>query len=65
MKENNENKYLDFTSADDNKKVFAKFKKKLDEIKHLVETINEGKKGEYEKSFMKIKFNSDDNLPLN
>ena len=23
------------------------------------------KKGEYEKDFMKIKFNSDDNLPLN
>ena len=28
-------------------------------------TINGGKPGEYEKDFMKIKFNSDDNLPLN
>ena len=36
-----------------------------DEIKHLIETINEGKKGEYEKDFMKIKFKSDDNLPFN
>ena len=35
----------------------------MDEIKHLIETINEDRKGEYEKDFMKIKFNSDDNLP--
>ena len=31
----------------------------------FIETINEGKKGEYEKYFMKIKFNSADDLPLN
>ena len=30
----------------------------------VIETINESKKGEYEKDFMKIKINSDDNLPL-
>ena len=49
---------------DGNKKILAKFTKFQDEIKHLLETINEGKKGEYEKDFMKIKFNSDDNLSL-
>ena len=27
--------------------------------------INKSKKSEYEKDFMKVKFNSDDNLPLN
>ena len=48
-----------------NKKVLAKFTKLWDEIKHLIETINEGKKGEYAKHFMQIKLNSDDNLPLN
>ena len=47
------------------KKALAKFTKFWDEIKQLIETINEGKKGEYEDKFMKIKFNSDDNLPLN
>ena len=31
----------------------------------MIKTINEGKKGEYEKDFMKIQFNSDDNLHLN
>ena len=46
------------------KKYEQNLKKLWDEIKHL-EIINEGKKVEYEKDFMKIKFNSDDNLPLN
>ena len=48
-----------------NEKILAKFTKLGEKIKHLIETINEDKKGEYEKDFMKIKFNSDDNLPLN
>ena len=55
IEENNGNKYLLFTCTDVNKKILAKFIKHWDEIKHLIETINEGKKGEYEKDFMKIK----------
>ena len=47
------------------KKVLAKFIKLWYEIKYLIETINEGKSGKHEKNFMKIKFDSDDNLPLN
>ena len=62
IEENNGNKYLVFSSTFGNKKVLAKFTKLWDE--HLIETINEGKKGENEKHFMKIKFNLDDNLPL-
>ena len=65
IEENNGNKYLVFAFTHSNKKVLAKFTKLQDEIKHLIETINEGKKGEYEKDFMKIKFKSDDSLPLN
>ena len=30
-----------------------------------METINGGKKGKYGKDFLKIKFNADNNLPLN
>ena len=30
----------------------------------MIKTINVDKKGEYKKDFMKVKFNSDDNLPL-
>ena len=37
----------------------------MDEIKYYIQKINSGKPGEYEKDYMKIKFNSDDNLPLN
>ena len=65
IKENNGNKYLVFTSTDGNKEVLAKFIKLWDEIKYLIETVNGGKKGEYEKDFMKIRFELDDNLPLN
>ena len=58
IEESKGNKYLVFTSTDANKKVLAKFTKLWNEIKHLIETINGGKKGEHEKDFMKIKFNS-------
>ena len=34
-------------------------------IKSCIEKINNNKSGEYEKDYMKIKFNSDDQLPLN
>ena len=34
-------------------------------IKNKIETINEGKNGEYDRDFMKIKFDTDDNLSLN
>ena len=42
-----------------------KYSEHWDEIKDDIETINGGKKGEYGKDFMKIKFDTDDNLPLN
>ena len=34
-------------------------------IKNCIEKINNNKSEEYEKDYMKIKFNSDDNIPLN
>ena len=36
----------------------------MDKIKDAIEKIND-KSGEFGKDFMKIKFNSDENLPLN
>ena len=61
---NNGNKYLTFASTDKNKKVLGKYAKLWDEIKYHIQTINAGKSGEYEKDYMTIKFNSDDDLPL-
>ena len=49
IKENNGSEHLVFTSTDGNKKVLAKLTKLWNEIIHCIETINEGKEGEYEK----------------
>ena len=54
-----------FDSADENKEVSKKCTELWDGIKNEIETINDGKMGEYGKDLMKIKFNTDDNLPLN
>ena len=45
--------------------MLEKCKKLWDEIKYHIQTINDGKSGEFEKDCMKIKFNSDNDLPLN
>ena len=63
IEENNENKYLNFASIDKNKKILEKYTKLWDEIKSHIQTIIADKSGEYEKDYMKIKFNSDDDLP--
>ena len=60
----NGNKYLILDSTDRNKEVLIKYTELWDGIKNSVEKVN-NKLGEYGKDFMKIKFNSDDNLPLN
>ena len=65
IEENNRNKHLVFTSTDANKKVLTKFANFWNEIKHLIEAINDDKNGKYGKYLIKIRFNSDDNLPLN
>ena len=64
IEEKNVNKNLTFASADKSKKVLTKYTELWDGIKNLIYKIND-KQGEHEKDFMKIKFNSDDNLPSN
>ena len=64
IKEKNGNKYLIFNSADKNKEVLKKYTKLWNGIESETETINGSKEGEYGKDFMKIKFDTDDNLPL-
>ena len=48
-----------------NDEVLRKYKEVLSEIKSCIEKINNNKSGEYEKDHMKIKFDTDDKLPLN
>ena len=63
IEENNGNKYLVFASTNKNKEVLEKYTELWHGIKNLIEKIN-GRLVEYENDFMKIKFNSDDSLPL-
>ena len=64
IEETNRNRYLTFASTEKNKEVLKKYRELWNGIKYLIE-CNSIKAGEYEKDFMKIKFNSDVNLPLN
>ena len=45
--------------------MLKKYTELCDRIKNEIEIINGSKAGEYGKDFMKIKFDSDDDLPLN
>ena len=65
IEEKNGSKYLVFDLVDENKEISTKYNEPWDGIKNETETINAGKKCEYSKDFMKIKFDSDDDLPLN
>ena len=42
-----------------------KYAKLWNEIKYHIQTINSNKYGKYEKDYIRIKCNSDDDLPLN
>ena len=63
--EKNGNKYITLASTDKNKKVLEKYTKLWDEIKLNIKKVNDNESAEYEKDYMKIKFNSDDNMSLN
>ena len=60
-----EKKYLILDSTDENKKLLKKYNDVFNGIRDAIKTINGGKENDYEKDYMKIKFSSDDNLPLN
>ena len=61
--EKNGSKYLVFT--DENREVLGKYTEHWDEIKNEIKTINGGKEGKFGKDFMKIRFDTDDDWPLN
>ena len=62
IQESNGNKYLTLASTDQRKEVLTKQTELWDGIKYLIKTMN-GDQDEAGK--MKIRFESDDNLPLN
>ena len=66
IKEKNGSKYLVLDLANENNEELKKYNELWHGIKNDIGTINSGKtskrsSAEYDKNFMKIKFNSDDN----
>ena len=51
--------------ANENKGLLKKYADVWDKIKNEIKAINVGKENNYGKDYMKIKFNSDDELTLN
>ena len=65
IEEKNGSKYLIFASVDENKEVLKTYADVWDGVKNKIKAINGGQENDYEKDYMKIKINSDDDLPLN
>ena len=66
IEEKNGNKYLVFDdSVNEKKELLKKYADVWDGIQNKIKTINDGKENNYGKDYMKIKFNSDDDLSLN
>ena len=63
IEEKNGNKYLIFDSTDENKELLKKYNDVWNGIKNKIEAVTSGE-CDYEKDYMEIKFNSDDDLPL-
>ena len=59
------NKCFLFNSTDENEELLEKYNHVWNGIKNKIKTIKSGKENHYEKDYMKIKFHSDDNLPIN
>ena len=64
IEEKGVNKYLVFDSTDENKELLKKYNDVWNGIKNKIKEVSSAECN-YEKDYMKIKFNSGDNLPLN
>ena len=65
IEEKNGDKYLNIADTDRNSEVLQKYLEVSNGIKDCIKKINGSELGEYHKDFMKIKFNTEDDIPLN
>ena len=65
IEEKNGDKYLNIALTDRNSKMLKKYSEVWNGIKDYIEKMNNNKFGEYDKDYMKIKFNSDYDILLN
>ena len=64
IEQNDEIKYLVFASTGKNKEALKNYTKLWEETKRQIEVTNDDEPIKYRKDFMKIRFESDDHLPL-
>ena len=64
IEEKDTNRYFIFDSTDENKELLKKYNDVWNGIKDKIKEVSSDE-CDYEKDYMKIKFNSDDDLPLN
>ena len=64
FEEINRNKYLTEVPTDESKEKIKRYEKLWIKIRELIRSINKNS-DDYDGKYMKIKFNSHDNLPLN
>ena len=65
IEEKEGDKYLNINLTDRNSEMLKKYAKVWSGIKDCIEKIRNSKSGEYDKDYLKIQFNSDDDFPLN
>ena len=65
IEEKEGDRYLNIASTDKNSEVLRKCSEIWSGIQDCIEKINDSKLAEYDKGYIKIKFNSDDDTPLN
>ena len=64
IEEKGVSKYLVFDSTDENKELLKEYNAVFNRIRDKIKKVSSGE-CDYKKDYLKIKFNSDDNLPLN
>ena len=64
FEEINGNKYLTLVPTNENKEKIKKYEELWSKIRDLIRSITKNS-DDYDEKYMKIKFNSDDELPLN
>ena len=65
IEEKESSKYLNISLTYNNNDVLVKYAEVWSGIKDQIKKINNGSVGEYAKDYLKIKFDSDYNVPLN
>ena len=65
IEEKEGDKYLNTALTDRNSEMLKKYAKVWSGIKDCIEKIRNSKSREYDKDYLKIQFNSDDDFPLN